>query len=206
MLSPIFKGSFDKKRKTETAGTEILQVIEPSMKGAKSRITSVIYTCGSTAHTLSLMKALAKTTTTAAKVATDTTLPVTSASFLNQTIAANDFIVVKHTDGTYGAYKVSGISSLTLTINALSADVAAGSPVWVMGAIGEAEHRQILVIASVMNQFRDPTGGLCTTGYRSVYSGTVYKRSGNDDPILVHSGNATAAGVLEAVSGYYGSP
>lgn len=205
-LSILNKGTFAKKRLTQTAGTEILQVIEPSMKGAKARITGIIYTAAATAHTLSLMKALNKTTTTTAKVATDTTLVLTVATFLNQTLAASDYVVVKHTDGTYGAYKISGISGTTITINALSADVAAGQPVWMMGSISEAEHCQILTIASVMNQFRDAISGLCVTGYRSVYSGTVYQRSGNDDPILVHSGNATNAGVLESVSGYYGSP
>lgn len=201
----VHKGSFAKKRITQTAGTEILQLIEPSMKGARTRITNLVYTSAGTAHTVSILKALARTTVTEAAIATATSLKVASASFLNQTIAASDYIVVRHTDGTFGAYKVSGISSLTLTINALSAAVGVGALVWVMGAIGEAEHIQINPPISATTRFADPHG-IAVTGYRSVYSSTVYSRSGNDDPLLVHSGNGTAAGSFESISGFYGSP
>jgi hypothetical protein len=204
--SPLVKGTFHKKRNTVAFGTIITQVIEPAMKGAKTRITAMDYICGGTAHTVTVMKALAKTKTTAAAVATGTALVLEAATFLNQTIAANDFIVVKHTDGTYGVYLVSALTTLTVTIGALSADVASGSPVWIMGATGEAEHIPFLVTASVRNTYYDPIAGVVTSGYRSVYGGTVYQRSGNDDPLLIHSNNATATGILEHVSGYYGSP
>jgi hypothetical protein len=205
MTSQVYKGSFAKKRKTETAGTEILQLIEPSMKGARTRITSLVYTSLGTAHTISILKALNRTTLTAAAAATDTAVTVASASFLNQTIAANDYIVIRHTDGTFGAYKVSAIASLTLTIPALAAAAGVGALVWIMGAIGEAEHVQIAPPVSAQTRYADENG-IAVTGYRSVYSSTVYSRSGNDDPLLIHSGNATAAGVIESVAGSYGSP
>lgn len=202
----VHKGSFAKKRITQTAGTEILQLIEPSMKGARTRITNLVYTSLGTAHTISILKALARTTVTEAEDAASTELKVASAAFLNQTLAANDYVVVRHTDGTFGAYKVSAVAGVTtLTIPALSAAVGVGALVWVMGAIGEAEHNQIAPPVSAQTRYADPHG-IAVTGYRSVYSSTVYQRSGNDDPLLVHSGNATAAGVFESISGFYGSP
>ena len=210
------KGTFNiGLRRTETAGTAIVIVIPPARRGARTRITGIVYTNGSTAHTLRVLKALARTTVATAAAINATTLVVTSASFRGDTLAASDYIVVQHDDGTYGAYLVSAVATVTtLTIanhsspatTGLSVACAAGNRVWLMGAIGEAEHRTILAVASVVNSYNDAVSGLASSGYRSVASGTVYTRSGNDDPLIAYSNNATAAGAFESVSGYYGSP
>jgi hypothetical protein len=206
MLGSItHKGTFHQPRITETAGTAIVSTIPPAMRGAKTRLTFLEYVCSTTAHTLRLMVALNRVSTTAAAAASATSLVLSAATFRGDTLASGDYIVVKHTDGTYGAYLVSALSVLTVTIPALAKAVASGNPVWIMGAIGEAEHKQILVTASVRQQWSAPTG-LMTTGYRTVVAGTTYARSGNDDPMIVYSNNATAAGLLENASGYYGSP
>lgn len=201
------KGTFHKKRVTAAAGTAFTQLIEPAMKGVKTRITEVLYRGGNTAHTLTFLKALARTTAAAAAAASATELTVTSDSFLNQTIAASDYIVVKHSDGTFGAYLVSANASKVLTIPALSAAVAAGAPVWIMGATGESEHITVQSLVNTDLRLESAVSGVVTSGFGPVtYSSTTYSRTGNDDPILIHSNNATGAGVLENVSGYYGSP
>ncbi len=204
-MSSVVKGRFAYKRLTQTAGTVITQVVEPKMNGSKAIITRIAYLCGATAHTLIVLKALAKTVATAAQVATDTAITVASKAFRGDNVAASDYIVVRHTDGTYGAYLVSAVSTLTFTIPALAAAVAINSPVWIMGAVGETEHINFNAVASVLNQFGDPLGGLASGGYRSVSSGTVYQRSGNDDPLIVYSANGTNAGVFESISGIYGN-
>lgn len=206
MALSLMKGTFAFKRATQTAGTAITQLIQPQMRGSRTRLTQLSYLCGATIHTLTCLKPLAKTTVATAANASATSLIVTSAAFRGDTIAANDYIIVQHTDKSFGAYLVSAVATVTtLTIPALSAAAAAGCSVWILGATGEAEHAQFKPLASTLSRFQDSIGGLCASGYLTVSSGTTYKRSGNDDPLLVHSDNATNAGVFESISGYYGT-
>lgn len=209
LASPVVRGRFSYKRVTQTAGTVITRLIDPKLVGAKTNITQLMYVSSTTQHTLTILKPLARTTASAAALAAATSLLVTSNAFRGDTIAASDYIVVQHSDGTFGAYLVSGVGgtgNLTLTIPALTAAVAAGGFVWIMGATGEAEHIVFSPPVSTTTRYQDSVSGIASSGYRTVTGGTVYSRSGNDDPLLVHSNNATAAGVVESVSGYYGSP
>lgn len=199
------KGSFGYKRVTQTAGTVITRLIEPAMRGAKTRLTQLSYVSGGTQHTLTILKALARTTVTAVQAASDTAVSVASKAFRGDTVAASDYIVIQHNDGTFGAYLVSSVTNLTFTIPSLAAALAIGNFVWILGATGEAEHVVLSPLVSALTRYQDSLGGIACSGYRSVSGGTVYQRSGNDDPLLIHSNNATAAGVIESASGYYGS-
>jgi hypothetical protein len=198
----IVKGRFGLDRKTETAGTAIVHCIPPSLRGGKAIITNIDYVAAATAHTLTIFKAIAKTTTTAAAAASQAVVALTAKTFRGDTLAANDFVVIQHTDGTFGVYVVSSVSGLNVTMTGNVSAISANAPVWIMGAVGEAEHVQILTIASVRNNYASAFAGIAQSGfYTSNADG--YNRSGIDDPLLVHSNNATNAGFLENVSGYY---
>lgn len=188
--------------KTATAGTVISHVVPPK-QGMRAVLTELTYESGATGHTVTVLKALAKTNTSAAAASGATTLALNAATFASQTIAANDFIVVEQADGNFGLYKVSALSTLTVTIPALSAAVALGAQVWIMGAIGEAEHGAFKPTASARTQYASAVAGISSSGYGPVtYSSTVYRRSGYGDPIVLQSDNATNAGFLYAAGVY----
>jgi hypothetical protein len=133
------KGRFGLDRLTQTAGTVITQVVPPNTKGGRAVITNVAYVCAATAHTLTFMKALGQTVATAAAASGQAVVNVEAKTFLDQTVAANDFAVVQHSDGTYGVYLVSSVSSLAITFASnLTAAVADNAKIWWFGAAAEA--------------------------------------------------------------------
>lgn len=207
-MIPGFKGAFSNaNRATANANTAITVLVNPAMRGAKTRITNINYTNGNTTHLITVLKALARVSTTAANASANT-ITLSSMAFRGDTLAGSDYVVVEHSDGSYGAYSVSSVNTTTLVATLasnLTVAVASGAKVWIMGATGEAEHKTMLAPVSSLSRFESALAGIVTSGYRSVSGGTVYQRSGNDDPLLVHSNNGTAAGVIEVVSGYYGT-
>ena len=208
-MSVLFKGSFNKKRATAAADTVITVLVEPAMNGARTRVTNIQYLSGNTAHTITVMKALARTTTSAASIANTNTVTLTSLSFRGDTLAANDYIVLENSDFTFTSHICSAVNTTTkvATISPnTTVAISSGARVWIMGATGEAEHGKMLSIANTIVQFESSLSGVACAGYRTTVSGTTYTRSGNDDPVILHSNNATAAGVFENISGYYGSP
>lgn len=184
---------------TQTAATPIIQLIPP-LTGRKVRITSLVYTAAGTVHDLILMRAGNQVLTTAAAAAAATTLVLDSASFVGQTIASGDYLVVEHSDGTFGYYLASGLASLTVTINALTKAVSAGAKVWIMGSISEAWHSTLKSIASTRIEFRDPSSGIAESGWED---GTSYSRGGDGDPMMIYSANGTAAGTLNCGAANY---
>ena len=108
MDARLFKGSFHVGSKTATAGTVFTGLIPPKPQ-AYAKIARMVYTTAGTAHTLSVLKAQGKTTTTAAQAASDTALTLSSISLaydengasLSENLAASDYVVVQHTDGTW---------------------------------------------------------------------------------------------------------
>src|SRR5690606_40286638 len=60
----LHRGSFHYGYQTQTAGTEIRQLIDPK-RGALTRVTQLTYRSDSTAHALSLLRPLAYTVTSA---------------------------------------------------------------------------------------------------------------------------------------------
>lgn len=187
--------------KTTSAGTEFMRVAPPKA-GAYTRINSLIYEAGATAHTVTMMVPIRKV-----KVATDAAagqavirLSAVPVDLDGNKIAANDFLVVKDEAGIFGAYKVASVSgnSITITTSVGSADgsgfvnkVLANSAVWFYGATGDHPDRQITMKASTITTLPDAANGWATT-------------SGRFEPIIVHSNNATNAGTLVAVS--YSNP
>ncbi len=195
MDARIFKGSFHVGSKTATAGTVFTALIPPKPQ-AYAKIARMVYTTAGTAHTLSVLKAQGKTTTTAAQVATDTALTLSSISLaldengasLSENLAASDYVVVQHTDGTWGAYLISSVSGSTLTIGALAKAVANGATVYgmyeVARTVGKASW-QVTTRTSTTETFETYDSAIGVVASAKV-----------NEPLLVHSSNVTAAGTL----------
>jgi hypothetical protein len=187
---------------TETAGTVITELIPPR-EDSRVRLTKLVYTAGATAHDIVIMKSLQKVRTTAAAVSTATTIVVSSASFVGTSIASGDYLCVEHEDGTFGLYLASGLSTLTVTINALTKGVPSGADVWIFGSpTGDASyHCTLKSVASTRIEFADPTSGICETGYDD----GSYSSTGAGDPMMVYSANGTNAGAINQGSAIYTS-
>lgn len=195
MDARIYKGSYNIANKTATAGTAFTGLVWPKAASV-ARIVKMSYLCGSTAHTLSILKSQGTTTVTTAAAASATTLILANtAPYTGETLAASDYVVVTHTDGSYGAYLISSISGSTITIPALSVGVAAGSTLWAMyevaRTVGPAPSIQHLVTVSVDNIYftESPEVGMAA--------------GGTNEPLLIHSNNATAQGWLRHVNAIY---
>jgi hypothetical protein len=101
---------------------------------------------------------------------------------------------------------VSAVSTLTLTVTALEAPAPAGSEIWYFGTVAEAGGDQTILkpTASTRTQYTPGEAGLANAGFRDEVSDVIYNRSGLGDPMIVHSNNATAAGIIEYCAyGYF---
>lgn len=192
---------------TATAGTAIMAAVPPSENlRLKTRIMGLAYISAGTAHTLTIMKALAKTSLTAAAAAGATTINVASTTFgAAQTLAASDFAVIRLQVATgyiYQLLAVSGVSTLALTVTALETAAPSGSPVWLFGTASEANAGLDVLkpTISTKTQYNFGDGGVSTSGYRAEVTNVIYTRSGRGDPLIVHSDNATAAGTIENIA------
>lgn len=179
---------------TQTAGTEITRVIPPNPDG-RGCVGNFRYEAAATAHTLTMM-----TTIMTVKCASDAAsgqavlaldqMPVTPDATI---VAAGDWFVVQHEDGTWNAYKVSSVSGLNITMTGnFSGKVKAGSSVHFMGAPADHSLRQFTMKASTTTEF--------DAGDFRIRAATG---SAKNTPVLVHSNNATNAGTLYWLSYYF---
>lgn len=205
-------------RRTAAANTAIVVSIPPR-KDRKAKITYIKYTSGATLHTLTFMRSLAKTTvkTTAAGGATSLILtrdpgayaanatadgrPVPSVA--DNPIIANDFIMIRRADGNFAVIQPSAVAvnsdgSVTLTVTALpSGGVLAGSDVFFFGVPGDTNPD-----TGLANESYAPT--ISTTTPFDANGGSLIESLNMGDPLIIHSNNITAAGVIEYASGIYG--
>lgn len=197
-------GAFQATYLTVTADTPITCPIPPRDR-AYTRLKRCRYRTAGTAHALTFMKALGKTTTTQAQVATDTTLKLTAdpgTGTPSGNIATNDWICVQCSDGTFFFAKVTNVSTLTITIAALPADVAAGATVWTFGAPGNHTSTQTNPKVNPTTGSTQTTVASSTQDFDGGESGLCQSLNQNE-PMLVYSDNATAAGFMEVVSASY---
>ena len=209
-------------RLTETADT-VINALVPANRLGRAFIAALLYLCGSTAHTLTFLRALGRTKFTTATAAAGTVIymvrnpgpdgtgntgTVTNNGYPQgvtaNLLAANDLVVIRETDGVSRVYTVSSVSTtnplaVTLT-GGLTAGVDVNSDMWMLGittdtdpTVGRA-HPTRLAVVSVNNMYPGAVGaaacGVCAS-HR------------NDEPILVQSNNATAAGAFNSVDYAY---
>lgn len=200
------KGRFSIGSKTETAGTVILGLIPPKSNG-RSVLSLMRYTTAGTAHTLSVLRSQGSTTTTASAIATATSLILDSVApakdsegvSLAENLAANDYIVVEHADGTHGAYLISAVDTgtKTVTINALAKAVDSGAPVYAMYEVARTVGIPSIQLTTVVSSTEDfPAAGTDPElGIASSHN--------KNEPLLIHSNNITAAGTLRYATACY---
>ena len=189
MISLALNKTFSYGKVTQTADTVITRTIPPSYN-AFTHITNLKYTAAGTAHTVTVMRPLAAPTTlTSAAAASQAVINVAA---LAGSLAANDYLVIEKPDGTYHTGIVSSVSTLavTLTANVPSGGFASGAKVWNLGVAADHTNLVFNGIASATTTYND---------YVSSVAATVFK----EQPMIVYSNNATAAGTLENVSGGY---
>lgn len=193
--------SFDFSELTQAANTPIVQVIPPLVNssnvvsaGAKTRLLFLTYTAAGTAHDVVVMRSLNSTRTTEAAAATATSLVLAEVDMVGDTIASGDYLVVQHTDGSFGAYLASALASFTVTIGALAKGVALGGKVWIMGAPSDTTyHRKLTTTANTANTWNPGVSGICTSGFNT----GAYAETGKGEPLIVYSANATNAGTIK---------
>ena len=101
----------------QTAGTIISRLVPPN-PGLRSMVLAIDYLPAATAHTITILTSQAKTTisTDAASGQADIVLTQMPSLFNGGLTAANDYVVVRHEDYTWGTYVISSISALTARI------------------------------------------------------------------------------------------
>lgn len=178
--------------KTASAGTAITRLVPPSA-GKLARVSSFIYVCGSTAHTVTVMPSLADTivTTDAASGQAVVAFGAIPTAPDGSALAASDWVTLQHEDGSWAEYKVSSVSGLNVTLTAnLSQKVKAGSRIFFHGAPADHATRQFLLVASTTLTINDVSCG----------AGSATRLG---EPVIVHSDNATAAGSLQMLAYRY---
>lgn len=191
--------SFHYGTKTAAGGTEINVLIRPRVN-SYTRLTAVTYRAAATAHTITAMRAFAKTTVSIAAAGSQAVVNITADAAAGLTpgaIAAGDWLVVALDDGTFHLGKVLSVASLAITLTAnLPSAAAVGRTVWMLGAPGDhtagtpTAGSQFPAAASVLNSFVDAASGICVSNEQN-------------SPLAVHSNNATNAGTFELIAGNY---
>jgi hypothetical protein len=215
---------------TQTAGTTIVRLVEPVLN-AFTRLTDLWYTAGATAHTLTIMRPLNKTSVpnTTAGGQTGITLAAdpgkfNAGGFVGGTInvadipiAANHYVVYQCADGNFFVDTVAIVSGLNLTMstNVPASGIAAGAPFWFFGALTSSNpadgnpHPQFTLPASGTTKFGGDSGegiaGFVGTLRQpsSNLFGANWPLSGQFEPMLIVSNNITNAGTLEKVTAIY---
>lgn len=185
---------------TQTAGV-LIQAVVPARAGLRAVITLLMYLSQATAHTITILRSLARTKCTVAVSSIGgATITVKDSLFVaSNPISSNDYLVIRETDSVCRPYKVSSVSgtgnvSITLTAN-LTTGVAVNSDVWWMGITTDTDprtgsaHPVFISTANVTAQF--PANGSIPLGLAAL---------DKDEPLLVSSNNATNAGTIAMLS------
>jgi hypothetical protein len=185
-------------------GTVINVLCQPRV-GCFTRVTGIRVTAAGTAHALTGLRPLGRTTVASAgatgqavvNIAAD---PGVAAAYggISNAIAANDWVAIRTaSDGITRLYKVSSVSVLAITMTAnLTVAVAAGDLFWFFGVAADTDgrtgnaHPTLTVPASATTQYTDDTAG-------------VVSSIGQYEPILIQDNNITATGTIENVNYAY---
>lgn len=170
---PLFGADSAAPALTDTAGHK-LTVLVPPRKNSFTRLLSILYTVGTTAHTLTVLREKARTTTTAAAAGGQAVINLaadpgkllkgpngTASSVADRGIAANDWLAFELADGTFWFDQVASVSTLAITLQtnlpsgtALTNPVLAGAVVWFFGLPGD---QNPLDVATVTSKGATPT-------------------------------------------------
>lgn len=205
---------------TATAGTVIVLVVRAHRR-AKTKLCNLVYTSGSTAHTLTVLRPLAVSTLTANAAASQAVvvlnrdpgayaagrladgLPVVQTA--DNVIAANDYVLLQLPDSTVLNTTVSsvvvnsdGTVNLTLSANVPTGGALKGAKLWWFGVETDTDPNT----AKAHPAFK-PTVSATTT-FQNTAGGSLVESIFNFNPLLITSNNATGAGTIVNAGGMYG--
>lgn len=208
MDARIYKGSFGVGSVTASAGTAFTAVIPPGSVRERARITKLVYTAANTAHSVNILKCQHKAIATATANASQadivlddlTSVDQANGTTATETLAASDWLVIKHSDGTFGAYSVSSVSGSTVTLSSnLVKSVDANATVYKMYELA----RPASATGFPAQVLRPPASATTSIGSENVEAAVAV--SGYGEPLLIHSDNASHAGTLVLAQGVYSS-
>lgn len=211
---------------TQTAGTVITRLLRP-FANMFTRLLYAAYTAGATAHTLTVMRPLGVTTFSADADSGQAVVNITAdpgaystntggvPRTANNPIAANDFVVYECADGTFALDTVSSVSTLAITLsnNVPTGGVKSGGKFWFFGIITDTNpadalaHPQYTLAANTVTTLggtaSESVGGVVGTIAHGPLFSSLAGYDGKYQPLILHSGNATNAGVLEEAISLY---
>lgn len=197
-------------------GTAI-EILVPPRKGAKTKITKCSVTVAGTAHTLTCLRPLGKTTLTAdvAAAATPTLIlandpglfsvnnPNGSAT-ANNGLANADRLCIQRQDGTFTVLTVNvvttnadGTVSMSITQTISNQKLAKGANVWFFGVSADVDPRT----GEAHPVFTLPASA---TTVLEALEASVVETLWQNEPILMIENNITATATVEYVQAVYG--
>lgn len=191
-MQMVVKDVFHHGKKTEAANT-VIDLLVPWKPALKPVVSTVAYTNLGTAHVLTALVPLGRTTLSAGAAASQAVINLVADPGVGTAagvIAANDYVVLENDDGSCALHKVSSVASLAITLTAnLATAISAGKRVWFLGVIGDHATRQWALAASATTTLADALAGIVAAG--------------REEPLVLNSGNATNAGIIDKVSVAY---
>ncbi len=190
---------------------------------AYTHITQLVYADTGTVHSVVVLRPLNWTKCAAAVAHNSTALTITDdpgafattykyklgggalkpAAVANNVAAASDYLAYQLVDGTWQLNTISSITLLAVTLgtatpNVAGGGIAAGTPIYFFGVAADSDPATGKAHIAL-------AGGAGSTRYNlladSPQGGIPSLHAG--DPMLIYSANATNAGTLGCVGGYY---
>lgn len=198
---------FQTSSATASAGTAIFKLIRGA-DGLITTINNIIYTSGSTAHTITILRPVAATTAAGGTNGGESVITfadlgamkITNSSSI-ELAATNDYIAWINTNGQYAYDTIGSVSGNEVTTtNSIGTAIDGGAPVWIFGELARTTHvtlsPPVSATTSMDVQVQAGQPGQINTNVRV----------GDGDPVIVTSNNATAAGTIVSISGTYVDP
>jgi hypothetical protein len=184
---------------TENAATIIQENIQ-GINGKRVAVIGLDYLPAATAHTLTFLEAIGKTstvtgcrtTTSGANAAGQAVLNVTDAptDTAGNATAANDVIAYQLPNGTWEFNTVSSLSTKAITLGTnIATAPSAGAKVLIFGVAGDRANFTLGTVASTLLQFNGDH--------------PVYVAKNMSDPVVFQSNNGTNAGFLHNMLAAY---
>lgn len=198
---------------------------DPLVNRGVIHVTDFRYVVPTTAHLITVMRPLNYTTFSADAAASQAVVNITADPGLYQTagryqyakpggltapstannaIAGNDYVVYQAAAGQWVMDTVSSVASLavTLTNNLPTGGVLKGGLLYFFGIYSDTDpatneaHQSFDVLAA--------SSGTENYVLQSQGGGSLFQAYHPGDPMIFYSSNATAAGFIELIAGYYG--
>lgn len=193
---------------TITADT-LIEVVIPPKDGCRTRVMKFEYTSAGTAHTVTLMKPLGQTTLSAAAGTGQAVVNLTAdpgTGTVAGGIAANDYLIIrKESTGVVYLVKVSSVATLAITLTAnVPVAFSAADTVWFYGI-----PTNVRTNTAVGHMALLPPVSATTTFSSTDWGEGIFTTDGRDEPVIISSTNATAAGTMKLINAAYfsyGSP